>query len=425
MKSGLPKAVAAESDGFYAIKYNVDGTAANAYYNLLEECGAQIWDCETADKIDKVLTNIKAGIFGASPSGTLSDVIGKDFTLIEGDSRYPISAGYTKTDENGQVTLAWSFENVEQESVSFYVQMKEGPRTTPGSYLTNGDVITEGTVVTGANLNYTALSVDPETNEVVQEPACVSMNSPEVTVSRLYHVTYQYDESAPDNAPEVPVDSKLYAEGETVEVASAPELENYILTGWDASELNDGNKMPANNVVITGGWVALADYMVEYYTKVDDSAYVKFDSGKLPEGAPTGEKVTVNTQISKEYLEAKNLPAELNDGTYTYAYNNLEGITVALGAENTVKVYYHYNTPQQEEPEENPPQEDDSTVEIPEENVPLGSYGGNGLVLVEIGDEPIPLAGIPATGDPSSIWLTLGILSGTGLILSCKKRREE
>lgn len=508
LKIALPKAISAVSEGFYAIKYNVDGTAANAYYDLLESSGAQIWNCATADKIGEVLESIKGVISNSYPSGTLSDVIGKDVTLIEGNDSYPITSGYTKTDEEGRVTLTWNFDNVTRESVSFYVQLNENLRTTPGSYLTNGDTEAEGTVVTGANLVYTALSVDPATNALIREEASVPMTSPELTVSETYRVTYRYDESAPENAPAVPVDDTLYAEGETVNVAAAPELENYIFSGWDTSVLEEGNRMPANDVVLIGGWVAAGEYTVEYYTRVDDGEYVKFDSTKLPENAPEGEKVAVNTQITKEYLDGKGLPAELSDGTYTYAYTGMEGVTVAPGAGNVVKVYYDYNTPQpdpvlydvtvnyldaqtgaviapqyvksdieegtaydvsdknaiaiagytysrtegaaltgsaidgdkvinvyytrvvEQKPAENPPadeqpQVDTPVVEIPDESVPQGSQRYNGMTLVEIDDEPIPLSSAPATGDPSAIWVALSVLSGAGLVLTCKKRRDE
>ena len=44
---------------------------------------------------------------------------------------------------------------------------------------------------------------------------------------------------------------------------------------------------------------------------------------------------------------------------------------------------------------------------------------------VEIPDEEVPLADAPVTGDISALWLALSGLSGSGMLLLNRKRKEE
>ena len=43
---------------------------------------------------------------------------------------------------------------------------------------------------------------------------------------------------------------------------------------------------------------------------------------------------------------------------------------------------------------------------------------------MEIPEEDVPLADVPATGDISALWMALSALSGAGLVLTCKKRED-
>lgn len=71
-------------------------------------------------------------------------------------------------------------------------------------------------------------------------------------------------------------------------------------------------------------------------------------------------------------------------------------------------------------PEEPVPLVPAPELEIPEEPVPLAP-----APELEIPDEEVPLANVPKTGDASALWLVLSALSGTGLLLSRKKREDE
>ena len=58
---------------------------------------------------------------------------------------------------------------------------------------------------------------------------------------------------------------------------------------------------------------------------------------------------------------------------------------------------------------------------VPEESVPSEQPGG----VVEIGDEEVPLAGVPQTGDLSALWMAMSALSAAGLFLTGKKGKDE
>ena len=58
---------------------------------------------------------------------------------------------------------------------------------------------------------------------------------------------------------------------------------------------------------------------------------------------------------------------------------------------------------------------------VPEESVPAEQPEG----VVEIGDEKVPLAGVPQTGDMVAVWMAMSALSVAGLFLTGKKRRDE
>ena len=45
--------------------------------------------------------------------------------------------------------------------------------------------------------------------------------------------------------------------------------------------------------------------------------------------------------------------------------------------------------------------------------------------VVDLGDEEVPLAMLPATGDLSGLWLAMSGISAAGLFLTRKKREED
>lgn len=70
--------------------------------------------------------------------------------------------------------------------------------------------------------------------------------------------------------------------------------------------------------------------------------------------------------------------------------------------------------------------DDDDFIELGEGDVPLADAEQE--EIVDMIDEEVPLAEVPATGDPSALWLMLTALSGSGLVglkLFEKKREEE
>jgi len=71
-------------------------------------------------------------------------------------------------------------------------------------------------------------------------------------------------------------------------------------------------------------------------------------------------------------------------------------------------------TPQEEIPAEEPPVEEIPVEELPEEEVPLE----------ELPEEDVPMAEVPQTGDSSALWAAVALLSGLGLILVGRKRKD-
>ena len=67
-------------------------------------------------------------------------------------------------------------------------------------------------------------------------------------------------------------------------------------------------------------------------------------------------------------------------------------------------------TPLTPVPEENVP-----TMDIPEEDVPLAT----------LPEEEVPLVVLPVTRDASALWMALNALSGAGLAILGRKKRDE
>ncbi len=75
-----------------------------------------------------------------------------------------------------------------------------------------------------------------------------------------------------------------------------------------------------------------------------------------------------------------------------------------------------------EDPHEPAPQ-DDEGVEIPEDPHEPAPQDDDGLI--EIPDEDVPLADVPKTGDPITLYAALAVLCGGGMVLLRKKEDEE
>ena len=62
-------------------------------------------------------------------------------------------------------------------------------------------------------------------------------------------------------------------------------------------------------------------------------------------------------------------------------------------------------------------------AELPEELVPLTEIPAMEENLEELAEEDVPLAELPATGDTSTLWMVLALLSGMGLLVLTKKEK--
>ena len=212
-------------------------------------------------------------------------------------------------------------------------------------------------------------------------------------VSGVYDVTYQ-----------IAVDENTFAR------------RGYTFLGWNTEVDGSGTAYAAEDVIaltaeentltLYAQWsINEYAYQVVYMVRVNGNAYQVF-AGQLPEGAPVGENAAFGTVIDKEYLDAKGLPTELTDGTYTYSFNAFEGTVIGEEA-NVVTVYFTCIYQPPVEPPVEIPEEPEEEIEIPEEDVPLDSS--------------------PKTGETIPLQLVTAALSGIGLIalLSKKSKKEE
>lgn len=406
LKYALAKAAVDECDSFYAIKYNVDenitsnGVKAADYFNLVSEAGAIIKECDTADKIDQVLNSIKGEIYSQLPSGTLTDVIGDDVILIENSEKYPITKGYTKTVENEDTILSWKFENVEEESVSFYVKLNDEAAKKAGTYLTNKDF--EDT--TGANLVYKKLSIDDSSNEVVKEDATVSMESPELTVKEVFAVKYEYTGLVPENAPIVPIDDNYYAEGENVDVKDSPSLEGYVFSGWDTTVLVEGTKMPGQDIVLKGSWQAI---------ETDPEPTDPEPTDPEPtDPEPTDPEPTDSEPTTSNWVDDDDDEPETTVPSTTIPETSAPALETTPVEPTAPTIIYRGV----EIPQEIIDQYPEYTLDELFDMGVLGAYFEN-----------IPTGLLPATGVPLSGWSILAIISAIGLAILTlfdKKRKD-
>ena len=121
-----------------------------------------------------------------------------------------------------------------------------------------------------------------------------------------YSVTYEYDETAPEKAPAVPVDEEKYYAGAEAKVKLKPSMVGYTFTGWtpktEGVTITENTfTMPAQNVVLVGAWAKQPSYQitVEYYTITD---------GVMPD--------TCDETFTSEVFYRKDTA---DVGTYTYS----------------------------------------------------------------------------------------------------------
>jgi len=108
--------------------------------------------------------------------------------------------------------------------------------------------------------------------------------------ARSYTVSYQYDDTAPADAPDLPADESHQYKTE-VTVKDKPILDGYRFSGWTTSDADvSGNSftMPAKNVTFTGSWEA-----TEFLLTIN---YVYAGGGEAAK--PHTEKVQCNTTYS-------------------------------------------------------------------------------------------------------------------------------
>lgn len=109
----------------------------------------------------------------------------------------------------------------------------------------------------------------------------------------MYTVDYAYVGTVPNGAAALPV-SVDYWYGDDVTVASVPSLAGYTFHGWSHTDFT----MPANNVTITGTWVANGNtpYIVEYYLQdIGGGSYTRVDGETIYGSGVTD--TTVNALI--------------------------------------------------------------------------------------------------------------------------------
>jgi len=203
--------------------------------------------------------------------------------------------------------------------------------------------------------------------------------------------------------------------------------EGYTFIGWNTAADGSGTAYTAeqaialtaeaNTVTLYAQWqIDRYEYTVNYFVRVNGGEYTLF-AGTLPTGAPIGAAADYGTVIDQAYLEALGLPASLTDAEHTYDINAFEGITVTAEG-NVVNVYYTCIV-------EEPP------VEIPEETLPKGDISlpeeppvQEEPPVVEIPEEDVPMTDLPKTGDPVMIFAAMAALSGTGLVVLGRRKKE-
>ena len=93
------------------------------------------------------------------------------------------------------------------------------------------------------------------------------------SVKEKYNVTYSYDGDVPENVPALPPDARYYTLEEVI-VATLPNVDGYIFTGWKMGNeiLAGGSKfqMPNCEVNLVGTWEKRSYSVDAYYFTVED-----------------------------------------------------------------------------------------------------------------------------------------------------------
>lgn len=287
-----------------AIKYdkwggNSGDTVARSFCKWVinknnSEYGADITD---TDAVKDVFDSIKDDILYMVASGTVADIIPKEFDIDvdsfemtydgvpvdrtagtgeamyffgeAGNGVYPYELAYRTADklpngfENVTGAFSWTLnvpvENAHPITLSYKLTLKDkladGTEVVPGDYdtnvaftfdQTNGPVIDEDGF--GAVLDYTTSD---------KETGVYGFEVPSVTYKKHYTVSYEYTGTVPEGAPALP-EAASYLNGDDVIVADAPEMAYYTFSGWYTDEeltnLAEDFTMPAEDVTIYGSW---------------------------------------------------------------------------------------------------------------------------------------------------------------------------
>jgi len=207
-----------------------------------------------------------------------------------------------------------------------------------------------------------------------------------------YTVSYEYIGVVPANAPEAPVAAQYEAEAE-VTLAEEPRVGGYIFSGWTTEDVEiEDNKfaMPEQDVKLIGSWRRKTLPVIPVNPPVTPIT-------------PIDPPVTPVTPVTPEIPEIPEVPET--------------PVTPEIPeAPETPAVPEAPETPEVPETAEEP-------IEIPEEDVPLVELPEE---IVEIAEEDVPLADVPKTDDKLALYVTLALLSGTGLVwlaVEDKKRK--
>lgn len=198
-------------------------------------------------------------------------------------------------------------------------------------------------------------------------------------------VTYEYEGSVPEGAPNVPGQIETWYSAE-VPVAAAPQLEGWVFSGWtttteNATIENGTLIVPNADVVLKGSWTrtatpgepTTAEYKVEHYQEQLNGTY-KLTDTEFPLYGAIGSSVTASPKSYEHYHVNKGV-SELSGLVIKPVTENGEVKTLVL------KVYY----------------DRDTVNAAVDKDTASGNAGDSGT---KVGEEAKPL---PSSGDPLPI----------------------